>query len=310
MENGKLKVAVLMGGIGAERDISIQSGMCVAEALVLAGFEVLTADVRPEKLDILEDGSVDVFFPALHGEFGEDGELQRIFEDKGLVYAGSGPAASDRAFDKMAAKAIFAEASVLTPDAIRFECDADGDLAAEQLRGFGGEYVVKPISQGSSVGVSIISGVQETIEAARKTASEFGDCMIEEFIAGRELTVGILCNEGLPIIEIRPEVGFYDYHAKYVDEQTRFLFDTVAEPAVVSQLQAVAMDCFVALGCRDFARVDFILEDDNRPYVLEVNTIPGFTSHSLLPKAAAKAGLSMSDLCTKIIEAATLECRI
>jgi len=299
-----------MGGIGAERDISIQSGMCVAEALVLAGFEVLTADVRPEKLDILEDGSVDVFFPALHGEFGEDGELQRILEDKGLVYAGSGPAASDRAFDKMAAKAVFAEAGVLTPDAIRFDCDADGGLVAEQVHGFGGEYVVKPIRQGSSVGVSIVSGLQETIEAARRTASEFGDCMIEEFIAGRELTVGVLCNEALPIIEIRPGAGFYDYHAKYVDEQTRFLFDTVAEPAVVSQLQAAALDCFVALGCRDFGRVDFILADDNRPYVLEVNTIPGFTSHSLLPKAAAKAGLSMSDLCTKIIEAATLECRI
>lgn len=299
-----------MGGIGAERDISIQSGMCVAEALVLAGFEVLTADVRPEKLDILEDGSVDVFFPALHGEFGEDGELQRILEDKGLVYAGSGPAASDRAFDKMAAKAVFAEAGVLTPDAIRFDCDADGGLVAEQVHGFGGEYVVKPIRQGSSVGVSIVSGLQETIEAARRTASEFGDCMIEEFIAGRELTVGILCNEALPIIEIRPQAGFYDYHAKYVDEQTRFLFDTVAEPAVVSQLQAAALDCFVALGCRDFGRVDFILADDNRPYVLEVNTIPGFTSHSLLPKAAAKAGLSMSDLCTKIIEAATLECRM
>jgi len=310
MENSKLKVAVLLGGVGAERDISIQSGTCVAEALGAVGYDVVTADVRPERLDILDDGSVDVFFPALHGEFGEDGKLQRILEDKGLVYAGSGPAASDTAFDKMAAKAVFAEAGVLTPAAIRFDCDADGGLVAEQVHGFGGKYVVKPIRQGSSVGVSIVSGLQDAIEAARKTAREFGDCMIEEFIAGRELTVGVLCNEALPIIEIRPEVGFYDYHAKYVDEQTLFLFDTVVEPAMVSQLQAAALNCFVALGCRDFARVDFILADDNRPYVLEVNTIPGFTSHSLLPKAAAKAGFPMSDLCAKIIEAATLECRI
>ena len=204
----------------------------------------------------------------------------------------------------MVAKAAFAEAGVLTPPAIRFDCDADGGLAAEQVQGFGGKYVVKPIRQGSSVGVSIVSGVEATIEAARRTACEFGDCMIEEFIAGRELTVGVLCNEALPIIEIRPEVGFYDYHAKYVDEQTRFLFDTVAEPAMVSQLQAATLDCFGALGCRDFARVDFILGQDNRAYALEVNTIPGFTSHSLLPKAAAKAGLSMSDLCVQIIEAA------
>lgn len=299
-----MKVAVLLGGIGAERDISIQSGMCVAEALIAAGYDVATADVRPDKLDILEDGSVDVFFPALHGEFGEDGKLQQILEDKGLAYAGSGPTASDLAFDKMAAKAAFAEAGVPSPAAIRFDCDADESLATEQVREFGDGYVVKPIRQGSSVGVSIVASVQDAIETARKTACEFGNCMIEKFIAGRELTVGIVCNEALPIIEIRPEAGFYDYHAKYVDEQTRFLFDTVTEPAVVSRLQAAAMNCFCALGCRGFGRVDFILGDDNRTYALEVNTIPGFTSHSLLPKAAAKAGLSMSDLCVKIIEAA------
>jgi D-alanine-D-alanine ligase len=130
--------------------------------------------------------------------------------------------------------------------------------------------------------------------------------MIERFIAGRELTVGILCYEALPIIEIRPETGFYDYHAKYVDEQTGFLFDTVVEPALVSQLHSSAIDCFGVLGCRDFSRVDFILGEDNRAYALEVNTIPGFTSHSLLPKAAAKAGYSMAELCSKIVDTASL----
>ena len=291
-----------MGGIGAERDVSIQSGTCVAEALAAAGCDVVTADVGPDRLDILEDGSVDIFFPALHGEFGEDGKLQQILEEKGLIYVGSGPVASDLAFDKMGAKKAFVQAGVLTPAAVRFDCEAD--LTEEQARRFAGKCVVKPIRQGSSVGVSIVSDVREAVETARRTAQEFGDCMIEEFIAGRELTVGILCDKALPIIEIRTKAGFYDYHAKYFDEQTQFLFDTVTEQALARQIQSAALDCFVALGCRDFARVDFILGRNDRAYVLEVNTIPGFTSHSLLPKAAAKAGLSMSDLCARIVEAA------
>ncbi len=302
IENSKYKVAVLLGGIGAEREVSIQSGTCVAEALCAAGYSVVTVDVSPDRLEVLEDGSVDIFFPALHGEFGEDGKLQQILEDKGLVYVGSGPAVSDLAFDKIAAKEAFARAGVLTPAAVRFDCE--NGLTKEQSSQFTGKCVVKPIRQGSSVGVSIVSGVREAVETARRTAQKFGDCMIEEFIAGRELTVGILCDEALPIIEIRPKTGFYDYHAKYVDERTQFLFDTIGKPALARQIQSAAMDCFVALGCRDFARVDFILGRDNRAYALEVNTIPGFTSHSLLPKAAAKAGLSMSDLCARIIEAA------
>jgi len=293
-----------MGGIGAEREISIQSGTCVAEGLASAGFDVVTVDVAPDRLDILDDGSIDVFFPALHGEFGEDGKLQRILEDKSLAYVGSGPVASETAFDKMVAKEAFVRAGVLTPAAIRFEWDIDVGTVARRICSPVQKYVVKPIKQGSSFGVNIVSGLDNAIEAARTTAGEFGDCMMEEFIAGRELTVGILCDEALPIIEICPETGFYDYHAKYVDEQTGFLFDTVVEAALVSQVQSAAVDCFGVLGCRDFGRVDFMLGEDNRAYALEVNTIPGFTSHSLLPKAAAKAGLSMAELCAKIIETA------
>ena len=299
-----MKVAVLLGGIGAERDISIQSGTCVAEALSAAGYDVVTADVRPDRLDILEDSSIDVFFPALHGEFGEDGKLQQIFEDKSLVYAGSGSAASDTAFDKMAAKAAFAEAGVLTPDAIRFDCDADGGLIAEQIHGFGGKYVVKPVRQGSSVGVYVVSGPQEAAASAQKVCAEFGDCMIEPFITGPEITVGVLGRETLPIIEIRSKTGFYDYQAKYVDEQTEYLFDTVRDADVRARVSRAALACFDALGCRDFARVDFILTEEGTAYALEINTIPGFTTHSLLPKAACRAGISMSELCVRIVRAA------
>jgi len=299
-----LNVAVLTGGIGAERDISIQSGTCVADALKQANLNVVTADIRPDRLDILQNDTIDVFFPALHGKFGEDGQLQQILEDKSLLYTGSGPSASRLAFDKMASKKAFAEAGAATPAAIDFKPDTDTRLLEKQLSRLADKYVVKPIKQGSSVGVSIVSGPREAIAAAQKVYSEFGDCMIEQFIAGREVTVGILCGRALPIIEIRPRTGFYDYHAKYIDEQTEFLFETISDPALAQNIKAAALDCFNAMGCRHFARVDFILTDDGIAYVLETNTIPGFTTHSLLPKAAEKDGLDMSNLCKKIVETA------
>ena len=300
----KPKVAVLAGGIGAERGVSLQSGRCVAEALEEAGLNVVAADIRPDNLDILEDGSVDVFFPALHGEFGEDGQLQQILEDKSLLYTGSGPAASKLAFDKMTSKKLFAEAGVATPVAIEFSDETDIRQLEEQLQHFADKYVIKPVDQGSSVGISIVSAPNEAMATAQKTLHEFGNCMIEEFIAGREITVSILGNLTLPIIEIRSKTGFYDYQAKYIDEHTEYLFDTIGDPALAAKISQAALDCFNVLGCRGFARADFILSAEEIAYALEVNTIPGFTTHSLLPKAAAKAGFPMSGLCAKIVEMA------
>ena len=302
--NSKLKIVVLAGGIGTERDISIQSGKCVAHGLKEAGLNAVVADITPESMDILEEADIDVFFPALHGKFGEDGQLQQILEDKSLIYTGSGPEASRLAFDKIASKKAFVKAGIDTPATIEFNIDIDIHQLEEELRHFGNnKCVIKPIRQGSSVGISIVAGASEAISAARKCFREFGDCMLEEFIPGREITVGILCGQPLPIIEIRPRENFYNYHAKYLDEQTEFLFDTIKDPTLTAKIEVSAIECFNALGCQGFGRVDFILGDDGVPYVLEVNTIPGFTTHSLLPRAAAKAGLSMSDLCVKIIEA-------
>jgi D-alanine-D-alanine ligase len=302
--NSKLKIAVLTGGIGAEREISLQSGQCVSQALISGGFDVVTADVQPDNLDILDDDSIDVFFPALHGEFGEDGRLQQILKDKSLIYTGSGPTASRLAFDKMVSKKLFSKAGVSTPEAIEFNSDSDISQLEKRLKYFADGYVVKPIKQGSSVGVKIVTDEQQVTGAAEKIFKEFGDCMIEQFIPGKEITVSILKDTTLPIIEIRSQTGFYDYQAKYIDDQTEYLFDTIGDAALISQIEQVSMDCFCALGCRHFARVDFILSDEAIAYALEVNTIPGFTTHSLLPKAAAKAGLTMTDLCSKIVEAA------
>lgn len=300
----QVKVAVLMGGISEERDISIQSGRCVAQALKEAGLDVITSDVRPDNLDVLEDSSINVFFLALHGKFGEDGQLQQILEDKKLCYTGSGPKASRLAFDKLAAKQRLIKAGITTPKAIASEANTKPNELENQLRRLSNKFVVKPVCQGSTIGVTIADNPKSALDEAQKCSAKFGDCMIEEYIPGREITVGVLLGLALPIIEIKSKTGFYDYHAKYIDDQTQFLFDTIDDPALTGKIEAAAIDCFNALELRHFARIDFILSADDTAYALEANSIPGLTSHSLLPKAAAKTGLSMSDLCVKIIEAA------
>jgi len=302
-----VKVAVLMGGVSREREVSIQRGRCVEQALKEAGVNVVTADIAPDRLDILDDKSINIFFIALHGTFGEDGALQEILESKNLIYTGSGPQASQLAFDKWKSKEYFTKAGVPSPDAILFEPRPAilKDINIEDiLWRIGQKYVIKPLREGSTIGISIANNPSEAVAAAKSCAAKFGDCMIEEYIPGREITVGVLLGQALPIIEIKSKTGFYDYHAKYIDDRTQFLFDTIDDPAMIKKIEAAAIDCFNALGLRHFARVDFILSADGTVYTLEANSIPGLTSHSLLHKAAAKIGLSMSDLCIKIIEAA------
>jgi len=304
-ENTKgLKVAVLCGGIGSEREISLESGRNVYEALRQAGFETVLADFRPEDMQILDDRSIDVFFIAMHGQFGEDGQLQQILEDKSLCYTGSAPEACRLAFDKMASKKLFNGCDIKTPAAITLDAHKDVQLFEKELEKFAYKFVIKPLRQGSSVGVSIVDTARQAVIAAEKTVAEYGACMIEEFIPGREITQGIVCGRALPIIEIRPTEQFYNYQAKYLDEKTQFLFDTIEDKNLKEEVRSTALKCFDVLGMRDFARVDFILGDDGQPYVLEVNTIPGLTAHSLVPMAAAKANISMSELCTQIISSA------
>jgi D-alanine-D-alanine ligase len=299
-----MRVAVLRGGIGRERQVSLESGRCVAEALRHGGLDVVTSDIRPDDMSVLDRDDIDVFFLALHGEFGEDGQLQQILEDRGLVYTGCGPEASRLAFDKMASKRLFRAAGVEVAPAVEFDRAQDLHVLERRLENLGSRLVVKPIRQGSSVGVYIVNTPAEAVTCAQAVYDEFSDCMIELFVSGREITVGVLDREPLPIIEIKSKTGFYDYRAKYVDEQTEYLFDTLKDAEIVSRASHAALACFDALGCRDFARVDFVLDEGGVPCALEVNTIPGFTTHSLLPKAAAKIGLSMADLCVRIVRSA------
>jgi D-alanine-D-alanine ligase len=307
-EVSKLKVAVLAGGSSREREVSIQSGKCVADALKKADVSVVVSDIKPDSLDILNDRSIDVFFVALHGTFGEDGQLQEILESRGLVFTGSDSRSSRLAFDKWQSKDLFRAAGVPTPDAVLFEPGLKNlDSRFHKNDNVGQKYVVKPLREGSTIGISIADSPSQAITDAKKCVAEFGDCFIEKFIAGREFTVGVLGDKALPILEVRLKAGIYDYHAKYVDNSTQYLFDTLDNPSLVAKMQKYAVDCFNALDCRGAARVDFILDDAGTPWALEINTIPGMTSHSLLPKAAEKAGISMSRLCLKIIEMAIVD---
>jgi D-alanine-D-alanine ligase len=302
---GGLKVAVLMGAVGEERQISLASGRCIADALKKTKLlEVIEQDYQPDNPGILDDKSIDVFFLAFHGEFGEGGDMQEICEKKKLVFTGCDSKASRLAFDKIACKKVLKQAKVPVPQAVEIKTiDQLADIDSK-LKTMDEKFVIKPVRQGSSIGVQIVEGAQSAKSAAEKCLGRFGDCMIEKFIGGREITVGVLENMALPVIEIKTTHQFYDYDAKYNDDTTQFLFDTIAEKQILQRINAVALKSFNALGCKDFSRVDMILSNDGIPYVIEINTIPGFTTHSLLPKAAAKAGIDMSQLCLRIIKSA------
>ena len=296
-----LDIVVLMGGPSKERDVSFMSGQAVAEALTRRGHRVVSSDISYEDTSVLDRDGIDVVFIALHGEFGEDGHLQDICEQKGLIYVGSDPQSSRLAMDKDASKRIFKQAGLPTPQWVV----VNRSMTAEHRNGLISSIplpsVVKPVNGGSSVDVFIVQSQQERTHAVEALLDEYGKAMVEEFVAGREMTVGILAERPLPIIEIRPARPFYDKVAKYEDDATEFIFDLNLPEEVYRYLQDVSLRAHNVLGCRDFSRVDFILSSDTKPYLLEVNTIPGFTNHSLLPKAAAADGISFEELCNQIV---------
>jgi D-alanine-D-alanine ligase len=299
-----LKVAVLAGGIGAEREISLQSGQNIYNALKEGGVNAVLSDITPDDLRILDDGSIDVFFLALHGQFGEDGCVQKILEDKNLCFTGAGSEASRKAFDKLLSKQVFFHAHLPIAKHLIVESGDTPEYLEKQLKKLANKFVIKPLKQGSSVGIEILSDASTAAAKALACFQLYGDCMVEEFITGREITAGIINGMPMPLIEIRSKTGFYDYQAKYVDEATEYLFDTIKNDGLVEKIQQMALTCFHELGCRHLSRVDFILTEDNIPYILEINTLPGFTSHSLLPMAARKAGIPTPVLCQQIVEAA------
>lgn len=303
-EISQLKIAVLAGGISSEREVSLQSGKTVYDALIAAGLNTLISDISPNDLSILDDDSIDVFFPVLHGRFGEDGQIQQIMEDRHRCFVGSGSQASKRSFDKLMTKQVCFHAKLPIAKHLIVHADDTPQQLAPMLTKLAKKFVVKPVSEGSSVGVEIIDTPDEAAGKAIACFETFGSCMVEAFVPGREITVGVINGTPLPIIEIRSKAAFYDYNSKYIDDATEYLFDTIDDAELIGEIQQDAITCFNELECRHMGRVDFILTDLGLPYILEINTLPGFTSHSLLPMAARKAGIETPQLCRQIVEAA------
>jgi D-alanine-D-alanine ligase len=288
----------LMGGPGSEREVSLATARGVAKALRSLGAEVVEVDVRDEKFQLPPD--VDLAFLTIHGTFGEDGQLQKILEDRGVAYTGDEVEASRLAFDKIRSKEKFQAHGVRTPE---WEVIRPGQRPSIAL-----PIVVKPPREGSTVGVVIVKNESELESAVAEAAKYDRELLIEKFVPGRELTIGILGDQALPVLEIIPKGGFYDFATKYpfLNPQSGASAEHVCpakiESAKTKEIQELALRAFRALGLRVYARVDIILPESGEPFVLEANTIPGMTEASLLPEAAAAAGISYVDLCRKIIE--------
>ena len=300
------RVAVLMGGFGGEREVSFKSGRAILQGLHEAGHEAIPYEVNDPALPGLEDLLPDVAFVALHGTFGEDGGVQQVLEGMGIPYTGSDAQASRLGMDKLASKRLFVRHSVPTADYFVIAAADDLCTIAQNAEQFGYPFVCKPTCSGSSLGISIVREPTQ-LEAAVTCARELGDTvLVERFIAGREFTDGVLDGEALPLVEMAVGREFFDFEAKYHDESTRYITPVSLMPTLYRRACDAAVGAYQALGCRHMARVDMLYGHDGGLYVLEVNTIPGFTPRSLMPMGAAQAGRSFAQLCDRVVR---LACR-
>lgn len=299
---GLLDIIVLAGGLGPEREVSLQSGQAVADALTRLGHEVELCDITPGDLTAI-DRRADFVFIALHGKFGEDGQIQSLLEERNLPYAGSRVDASRLAFDKAETKRVLRRAGIPTPDWAMVDATVDTGAVSESLARIPVPAVIKPVASGSSVDTSIVRTEEQKAAELRRLVDQDGSALLEAYIEGIELTVGILGERALPICEIRTKREFYDYQAKYIDDDTQYLFDIDLPRTLLDKVSEMSLSAHQALGCAACSRVDWMVDRKTiTPYVLEINTIPGFTSHSLLPKAAARIGVGFDELCQTIVE--------
>jgi D-alanine-D-alanine ligase len=344
----KLKVLVLMGGISAERDVSLASGEAIVKALKSAGHKVIALDTAkgqnllpdsgkyiPEgvktkppdvaelekkgkelalkAIDSFDFSEVDVIFLALHGGQGEDGTIQALLDLTGKPYTGSGVLASALAMNKAMSKKIFEREGILTPEWFLVEDSDLSDLSKIEDRiekSLGFPCVVKPNDQGSTVGLTIVnekSELKKAFDFAKKYSTQF---LVEKYIPGRELTVGILGDQALPVVEIVPEHGIYDYECKYTTGKSKYIAPAEIPEEKSKEIQSIGLKAFRALGCEGYARVDFRFGEDDRFYCLEVNTLPGMTAHSLVPKAAKALGIDFPVLVDRIARLALRKRRI
>lgn len=301
------RVGVLMGGPSSEREISLKSGKAVLSALKESGVEAVGIDIltdnKEENIRLLNSFDLDCAFISLHGRFGEDGSIQEILEEVDLPYTGSGVEASRLAMDKIGALKVFKAGKLYVPRS-QFLEKGLYNKNKKFKNELGLPVVVKPANHGSSIGLSIVELEQE-IPAAIELAFQFDQrIVIEQYISGRELTVGVLDEKPLPVIEIVPKHKFFDFEAKYQAGLTDYIVPAILEPDIAEKVQQAALQAHQLLGCFGCSRTDIILSQDNLPFVLETNTIPGMTATSLLPKAARILGIDFNRLCLKLLELA------
>jgi D-alanine-D-alanine ligase len=298
------RVAVVMGGNSAEREVSLDSGRNVLAALQSRGVDAHAVDGIPALLDALRAGHFARVFNILHGRGGEDGVLQGALESLRVPFTGSGVLGSALSMDKIRTKQVWEAVGLPTPRYTRHRVGEDIGAAIARL---GLPVVVKPSHEGSSVGITRVRAVADLPAAVELAARYDGEMVIEQLIDGEEYTVGILQGRALPSIRIVPQGEFYDYHAKYVAEDTRYICPGLDE-AGEREIQSLALQAFTAADCAGWGRVDFMRNrHDNRLYLLEVNTTPGMTSHSLVPKAARAVGIEFDELCWHILETSLVQ---
>jgi D-alanine-D-alanine ligase len=302
------KIGVLMGGLSAEREVSLKSGTAVHQALVSQGYRAVAIDVGRDLSTALIRESIDTAFIALHGRYGEDGCVQGLLELMQIPYTGSGVLASALAMHKLYSKQAFAASGILTAPFHHFR---RGETVTLKQLSFGLPVVVKPVQEGSSVGVSIVKAESDIDSALKLAFSHDEEILVEQYIKGQEVQVGILDNRPVGAIEIVPKNEFYDFEAKYTDGMAEHIFPARLDKDLYEKAQQVGLSAHTALGCSGYSRVDLLITKSGDCYVLEVNTLPGMTALSLLPEIAAKgAGLSFEELVKRIIESADLHTKV
>jgi len=308
MDLKRARVGVIMGGLSAEREVSLRSGENVYQALVRRGYkaERLIIDGPDELFDKLT--GIEVAFLCLHGGIGEDGTIQLLLELMGIPYTGSGPLASALAMDKLAAKKAFKKARLPTAPHIEYRGEAWDEWAERVADKLGFPCVVKPVREGSTIGVHIVQGTSQLVRAAKETQKDHQDLFVEKYIPGVEVTTGILRVGGeeraLIPIELRPKRPFYDYKAKYTPGMTEFIIPAELDEKTLSRVQELSLRAHKALGCFGFSRVDLRVTPEGKIFLLEVNTLPGMTETSDLPKSAAAAGIPFDKLVELMLKTA------
>lgn len=295
-----LTIGVFMGGNSSEREISLLSGRGVIEALRSRGLHVEEVDLLTEDRDeiqqIIEEKNIDVVFIAMHGKFGEDGQLQKILEEIGVPYTGSGPQGSLNAMDKIITRKILQEHKILQPDFVYFNIKDKIFWPFDSCKA-----VIKPSSSGSSIGVKIVKSPQEFFKVIEEVFKIDENVLVERFIEGKEITVGILDNQVLPPIGISPKNEMFDFSSKYTPGRTTYEIPAKISKYLEDESKKIGLKVHQVLDLRHFSRIDMRISPDNKIYVLEANSIPGLTSTSLLPKAAKLIGLEYVDLCIKML---------